>query len=79
MAKKTSKMVPAYEVSITLKKFFYELFIVAAIASLTWYMTSGIELLTLEFPQYIGILSFSAAIVAALINYLKNHNKTKEI
>jgi len=79
MTKKTPKMVPAYELSITLKKFFYELIIVGVLASLTWYMTSGIELLSLEYPAYVGLLSFSAAVVAALINYIKNRNKMKEI
>ena len=77
--KKTPKMVPAYEFSITLKKFFFELIIVGVIASLTWYLTSGIEMLTLEFPQYVGFLTITTAIVAAVINYLKNCNKMKEI
>jgi len=77
--KKAPKMVPAYELSITMKKFFYELIIVGFIASLTWYMSSGVELLSLEFPAYVGIISLSVAIVAAFINYLKNHNKMKEI
>jgi hypothetical protein len=77
MPKKTKKVVPAYDSSITLKKFVLEFILVGIIASLTWFLIDGVEILTLEYPQYTLILSLITAIVVAIINYLKHFKDTE--
>jgi len=77
MAAKKKVMIPSYEVSITLKKFVLEFILVGLIASLTWFLVEGVEILTLEYPQYALIISLGTAIITAIINYLKHYKDTE--
>jgi len=77
MANKKKVAVPSYEISITAKKFILQFVLVGIIASLTWLVTDGIEIITLEYPQYTVIISLVTALVIAVTNYLKHYKDTE--
>ena len=77
MANRKKVAVPSYKISITAKKFILQFVLVGLIASLTWLITDGIQLVTLEYPQYAVIISLITAIIIAVINYLKHYKDTE--
>jgi len=77
MANKKKVAVPSYKLSITAWKFILQFVLVGIIASLTWLVTDGIEIITLEYPQYTVIISLVTALVIAVTNYLKHYKDTE--
>jgi len=72
-----TKTVSTYEAGITLKKYIYELLILLAITGLTWVVDYLIPNLTLDYPEYAGILLVVAPLITALVNFIKHYKDTE--
>jgi len=79
MPAKKTKIVNTYDWTITLKKFFVQMLIVAAVAALTWAVDAGLPDLILNYPEYAAVLALVSAIIVAIINYIKHYGDTAEV
>jgi len=71
--------ISTYDWTITVKKFFIQMILVGAIASLVWAVEEGIPELVLSYPQYATILAMLSAVVTAILNYLKHYKDSIEV
>lgn len=72
--KYTIETMQSYEISKSLEKMLIQGGMIALIAFLTYLTQTGLPQLTLDFPEYAAIIAGASALVAFVINWLKNHN-----
>jgi hypothetical protein len=66
--------VPGYKLGKTIEKYLIELAILLLITALAWVADSVIPELTIDYPEYAGILAILAPLIHALINWMKHRN-----
>ena len=66
-------MADGYDWTITFKKFFYQMGLVALLAALTWAVETGLPGLSLSLPEYAAIFALVGAVIVAISNYIKHY------
>ena len=71
--------VSAYDPWISVKKFLGQAAIVGGVSAATWAVQFGLPQLSLELPEYVGVISIVSGIITFLLNYSKHKDDSKEV
>ena len=71
--------VKAYDPWISIKKFLGQAAIVGGVSTATWVVQYGLPQLSLELPEYVGVITVISGIITFLLNYNKHKDDTKEV
>lgn len=74
-----TETVSTYSKKITFQKYLIELVILLIITGLTWVIDYLIPNISLDYPEYAGILLIAAPLIEALRNWLKHRHDTKTV